>query len=164
MARFRAFAIVLTASVLSCIAQAADRVTLVREAVIYLSPATDTAKLGNAERGRELVILETTRGWVHVEALLGPVNTPDPAMIEDDENAEKTVTGWVQDKGVVRPSTPDGDKIIYGEAVSSEDEASRRHGRRGAAQDAMRLYRRVYDEFPGSPLASEALYRAADIR
>jgi hypothetical protein len=164
MARFHAIAIGFTVAALCCIAHAADRVTLVREAVIYLSPATDSAKLGNAERGRELVILETTRGWVHVEALLGPVNTPDPAMIEDDENAEKTVTGWVQDKGVIRASTPDGDKIIYGEAVSSEDEGSRRHGRRGAPQDAMRLYRRVYDEFPASPLAGEALYRAADIR
>jgi outer membrane protein assembly factor BamD (BamD/ComL family) len=28
----------------------------------------------------------------------------------------------------------------------------------------MRLYRRVYDEFPNSPLAGEALYRAADVR
>ncbi len=143
---------------------AADRVTTVRDAVIYLSPATDSAKLGTAERGRELVILENTRGWVHVEALLGFTNTPDPAMIEDEDAEQKTVTGWIQDKGIVRPNTPDGDKIIYGEAVSSEDQASRAHGRRGAAQDAMRLYRRVYDEFPSSPLAGEALYRAADVR
>ena len=41
--------------------------------------------------------------------------------------------------------------------------ASRR-GRRDAAQDAMRLYYRVYDLMPTSPLAAEALYRAADIR
>ncbi len=155
----------IAAAVLLCgSALAADRATLVREAVIYLSPATDSAKLGNAERGRELVILENTRGWVHVEALLGFANTPDPEMVEDEDAEQKTVTGWVQDKGVVRSSTPDGDKIIYGEAVSSEDQASRAHGRRGAAQDAMRLYRRVYDDFPNSPLAGEALYRAADIR
>jgi hypothetical protein len=64
----------------------------------------------------------------------------------------------------VRASTPKGDEILYGEAADSEDEGSRRHGRRGAAQDAMRLYRRVYDYFPGSPLAAQALYRAADIR
>jgi hypothetical protein len=158
------FLMMLAVLLLGSLAQAADRVTLVREAVIYLNPATDSAKLGNAERGRELVILETTRGWVHVEALLGYTNTPDPAMIEDEDADQKTVTGWIQDKGIIRPNTPDGDKIVYGEAVASEDEASRRHGRRGAAQDAMRLYRRVYDEFPGSPVAGEALYRAADIR
>jgi hypothetical protein len=154
----------LLALLLSTSLWAADRATVVRQAVLYLSPATDSAKLGTAERGRELIILETTRGWVHVEALLGFANTPDPAMIEDDDAEQKTVTGWVQDKGVVRSSTPDGDKIVYGEAVSSEDQASRAHGRRGAAQDAMRLYRRVYDEFPTSPLAGEVLYRAADIR
>lgn len=143
---------------------AAERAALVREAVVYLSPDTSSAKLANAERGRELIILETTRNWVHVEALLGPAQTPDAAFVEEEENAQKTVTGWVQDKGVVRPSTPDGDKILYGEAADSEDQASRRHGRRGAAQDAMRLYRRVYDDFPNSPLAGQSLYRAADIR
>jgi hypothetical protein len=149
---------------LSSSALAAERATLVREAVIYLSPDSGSAKLGNAERGRELVILETSRNWVHVEALLGPQRAPDAAFIEDDEEQEKTITGWVQGKGVVGASVPNGDKIVFGEAASSEDEASRRGGRKGAAQDAMRLYRRVYDYFPGSPLAGEALYRAADIR
>jgi TolA-binding protein len=64
----------------------------------------------------------------------------------------------------VRTSAPQGDRILFGEAVNSEDEASRRHGRRGAADDARRLYYRVYDYFPNSPLAGEALYRAADIQ
>ena len=71
--------------------------------------------------------------WVHVEANL---------------TEERTVTGWVLDKGVVRASTPNGDKILFGEAVDSEDQASRRHGRNGAAQDAMRLYYRVCRIFP----------------
>jgi outer membrane protein assembly factor BamD (BamD/ComL family) len=61
-------------------------------------------------------------------------------------------------------SNPNGDKIIFGEAADSEDQASRRLGRRNAAQDAMRLYYRVYDLFPNSPLAAEGLYRSADIR
>ncbi len=67
-------------------------------------------------------------------------------------------------KALVTTLTPNGDKIIFGEAADSEDQASRRRGRRDAAQDAMRLYYRVYDLFPSSPLAAEALYRAADIR
>ena len=46
----------------------------------------------------------------------------------------------------------------------SEDEASRSHGRRGAAQDAMRLYYAVAEYFPTSPLAGEGMYRSADIR
>ena len=83
---------------------------------------------------------------------------------EDEENEPKTVTGWLPGKAIVTNSTPDGDKIIFGEASDSEDEASRRRGRRDAAQDAMRLYYRIYDLFPTSPLAAEGLYRAADIR
>ena len=64
----------------------------------------------------------------------------------------------------MQASTPNGDKILYGEAVDSEDQASQRRGRRGAAQDAMRLYYRVADYFPTSPLAAQAMYRSADIR
>ena len=47
---------------------------------------------------------------------------------------------------------------------TSEYQASERGGRRGAAQDALRLYSAVAEYFPSSPLAAEAAYRAADIR
>ena len=137
---------ILVTAIMCPLAFAAERATLVREAVIYISPDSSSAKLGNAERGRELIILETSRDWIHVSALLGPQRAPDAAFIEDDdEDQQKTITGWVQGKGVVGASVPNGDKIIYGEAANSEDQASRRGGRRGAAQDAMRLYRRVFD-------------------
>lgn len=129
---------------------AGEHGTLIRVANIYLSPDTGSTKLAEIERGRELVVLEnSSNGWAHVEALL---------------NEEKTVSGWILDKGFVRSTNPDGDKIVFGEAADSEDEASRRHGRRGADKDALRLYYRVYDLFPNSPLAGESLYRAADIR
>jgi hypothetical protein len=143
---------------------AADHGTSVREAILYLSPDTNSNKLAQIERGRELILLDKTPNWLHVEALLGSSLTPDPAFVFDDEQQGKTITGWVLDTGVVWSSTPNGDRILFGAAVDSEDEASRRHGRRGAAQDALRLYRRTYDIFPASPLAGEALYRAADIR
>jgi outer membrane protein assembly factor BamD (BamD/ComL family) len=143
---------------------AADRGTIVREAVIYLSPDTASSKLAQVERGRELILLDKSRNWLHVEALLGSAKTLDPAFVLEDEDEGKTISGWVLDTGVVWASTPNGDRILFGAAVDSEDEASRRHGRRGAAQDASRLYRRIYDIFPTAPLAGEALYRAADIR
>ena len=146
-------------------ALAADRGTIVREAVIYISPDGSSHKLAQAERGRELILLDKSHNWVQVEALLGYVNNPDPAFVSDDDDAErKTVSGWILDAGIVWPSTPNGDRIVFGAAVDAEDAASQRHGRRGAAQDALRLYRRVYDIFPNSPLAGEALYRAADIK
>ena len=91
---------------------AAERAALVREAIIYLSPDVNSSKLGQAERGREMVILENTRGWIHVEALLGPARPPDAAIVDDEEDSEKTITGWIQDKGTVRASTPKGDEIL----------------------------------------------------
>lgn len=143
---------------------AAERGVLVRQAVVYLSPDTSATKLAEVERGRELLLLERNRNWLHVEALLGFARTPDPAFVEEEDIAGKTVTGWVLDTGVVWASTPNGDRILFGAAADSEDEASRRYGRKGAAQDALRLYYRVYDQFPNSALAGESLYRAADIR
>jgi hypothetical protein len=139
----------------------APRGTLVHEETIRVSPGADAARLGEAGRGHELVILDSSRDWSHVEAIIA-----EPRRESDDEEEQegKTITGWVQSKALVTNSTPNGDKIVFGEAADSEDQASRRHGRRDAAQDAMRLYYRVYDLFPTSPLAAEGLYRAADIR
>jgi hypothetical protein len=140
----------------------APRGTLVHEESLRVSPGADAAKVGEAGRGHELVILDSSSGWTHVEAI---IREPRKDEDEDDPESEgKTITGWVLNKALVTISTPDGDKIVFGEAVDSEDQASRRRGRRDAAQDALRLYYRVYDLFPNSPLAPEGLYRAADIR
>jgi outer membrane protein assembly factor BamD (BamD/ComL family) len=143
---------------------AAERGTLVREAVLYLSPDANSSKLAQVERGRVLILLEKSPGWLHVEALVGSERSPDSAFVFEDEDQGKTITGWVLDSGVVWATTPNGDRVLFGAAADSEDEASRRHGRRGAANDALRLYRRVFDIFPTSSLASEGLYRAADIQ
>jgi len=125
------------------------RATTIRVSALYLSPDTSSTKLADIDRGREVIYLETSNSWVHVEANL---------------TEERTVTGWLESKGLVQSTTPDGDKILFGEAVDSEDQASQRNGRRYAAQDAMRLYAEVAELFPQSPLAGEAMYRSADIR
>ncbi len=140
----------------------AQRGTLVHEETIRVAPSADAAKLGQAARGHELIILDTSRDWVHVQAILRQARNEEG--LTDEEAEAKTISGWVLAKGLVSMTTQDGDKIIFGEAADSEDQASRRRGRRDAAQDAMRLYYRVYDLMPTSPLAAEALYRAADIR
>jgi len=161
---FREFSVLIFAAMFSTAAAFAQapRGTLIHEESIRVSPSADTAKLGTAGRGHELVILDSSRDWTHVEAILG--NPRRDADEEDGESQGKTISGWVLTKALVTTTTPNGDKIVFGEAVNSEDEASRRRGRRDAAQDAMRLYYRVYDLFPTSPLAAEGLYRAADIR
>ena len=129
----------------------AVRATTIRVAPIYLSPDTSSAKLADVDRGREVIFLDTATNntWAHVEVNL---------------TEERTVTGWMQNIGIVAANTPNGDKVLFGEAVDSEDQASQRNGRRYAAQDAMRLYAEVAELFPQSPLAGEGMYRSADIR
>ncbi len=122
----------------------------IREATIYVAPDQRSAKVGSVVRGREVAILETSGKFLHILIIAQGPNIPN-------------TSGWILDKGIIRGNTPDGDKILYGEAVDSENEASKRRGRRGAAEDALRLYRRVYDYFPQSPLAGEAMFRSADI-
>jgi len=135
---------------------AAEHGTLVRGAILYVAPGSTAEKLMQVERGRDMVVLERTnmdnKPWVKVFV----------TIIQGE--SQRDVTGWVLAKGVVTVSTPNGDQIIYGEAVDSENQAEQRGGRKGAAQDAMRLYYRMWEYFPNSPLAGEALWRSADIR
>ena len=132
-----------------------ERGIIIREAVIYVAPDASSAKLSNVTRGREVAVVERSGNWANVVATV---------EVDPDQETDRNVTGWVVDKGIISASTPDGDKIIFGEAVDSEAEASRRGGRKGSAQDAMRLYGRLAEYFPNSPLAAESAYRSADIR
>ncbi|MEY2413609.1 MAG: hypothetical protein QOD84_2215 [Acidobacteriaceae bacterium] len=123
--------------------------TNLRAGSIYLSPDPNSTKLSEVDRGREIVVLETSRDWAHVQINLAE---------------ERSISGWMPANGIVQASTPNGDKILFGEAIDSEEQASRNNGRHGAAQDALRLYYQVFELFPSSPLAAEAAYRSADIR
>ncbi len=127
----------------------AERAIMQREANIYVSPDVKSQKMGKVTRGREVVLLETSRTFVKVLAEL---------------DNDRSVSGWIVDKGIVRTSTPNGDKILFGEAVDAENEATRRGGRKGADKDALRLYYRLAEYFPKSDVAGEAAWRAADIR
>jgi outer membrane protein assembly factor BamD (BamD/ComL family) len=127
---------------------ATDRGVFVYPGNIYIAPDGNSAKLTTADRGIETVVFEKSGEWAHVMASL---------------TAEKDITGWAQEKYVVHASTPNGDRVVFGAAADAETEASRRHARRGAAEEAMRLYARMAEFWPQSPLAGEAAYRAADI-
>jgi hypothetical protein len=122
---------------------------LVREAPLYVQPDTGSARLDSVQRGREVAIMDQSKNMLKVFAEMGQ---------------GRSVTGWVVDKGLVRDDQPNADRIVFGEAADSEAEASKRGGRKGADRDALRLYLHLYDHFPKSPLAGEALWRAADIQ
>src|SRR5947209_4447747 len=131
--------------------------TNVREVTLHVSPGNNTEKLVKLERRRDLVILAQTNidnlPWLTVYA-----------TIPQEERAPREITGWTTASGIVIASTPNGDQVIFGEAVDSESQAEQRGGRKGAAQDAMRLYYRLTEIFPNSSLAGEAQWRSADIR
>ncbi len=150
------FKLFLLPALLLSTAFAAEHGTLVRAGTLYVAPGTTSAKLMQVERGRDMVVLEHTNMdnnvWIKVFV----------TIIQGE--SQRDVTGWVTSNGLVGASTPNGDQIIFGEAVDSENQAEQRGGRKGAAQDAMRLYYRLWDIFPNSPLAGEALWRSADIR
>src|SRR5258708_95899 len=135
--------------VLQSIAIAAERGVLMRETPLYIQRDTKSERIMLAPSGYEVALLERSSNYLHVSVFV--------------EEGQET-TGWMLDRGAIFPTTPNGDHILFGEAVDSEDQASRRSGRKGAAKDAYRLYARMAEYFPGSPLAREALYRAADIR
>ena len=150
------FSFFLLLALLPAAAFGAEHGTLVRAATLYVSPGATAEKLLQVERGRDMVVLEHTNmdnsPWIKVFV----------TIVQGE--SQRDVTGWVTAKGMVTASTPNGDQVIFGEAVDSENQAEQRGGRKGAAQDAMRLYYRLFDIFPNSPLAGEALWRSADIR
>src|SRR5258707_2289568 len=143
----------------SAIALAAEQehATLIREESLYVSAGANAQKTAQAGRGSALTILERSQAdgqpWMKI------------SMAADQQaQVSKEVTGWIPGKTVITASTANGDEVIFGQAVDSERQAEERGGRKGAAEDALRLYSRVPELFPGSPLAAEAMWRAADIR
>src|SRR5262249_21421217 len=133
-----------------------EHATLIREDPLYSSPGTGSQRVGQVQRGRGLTVLERSSAdgqpWFKV------------SLAADEAQVSREITGWVPGQSMIAASTANGDEIVFGQAVASEHQAEERGGRRGAAQDAMRLYARVAELFPGSPRAVEAAWRSADIR
>lgn len=142
----------------------AARATVLHEANVYVAADPDSQRISLVTPGHEVVIVERSGPWVKVFA---NTDIEDDAEEKPEFSSDETATpasGWIRDKGVVGLTTPGGDVILYGTAAGLEDEASRPHAPKGAAQAAHLLYRRVSEYYPDSPLAPEAAWRSADIR
>lgn len=147
---------VATAFMASAFAAEGEHATLIREEALLSSAGANGQKIVQVDRGSALTIMERSQAdgqpWVKISMAL-----------DQQAQVSREVTGWLPAKTVVTASTANGDEIIFGQAVDSERQAEERGGRKGAARDAWRLYARVPKLFPGSPLAAEAMWRAADI-
>ena len=145
---------------------AGPRATVLRITWLYVTPDSSAQKVDKVQIGREMVIAEKSGPWMRVyantdiEELHSDKDTP---MVGSDE-ATPPISGWIEAKGVVEETTPNGDQILMGAAANQEALASNPRGPANAAQSARLLYRRVAEMFPNSPLAPEAAWRAADIQ
>jgi outer membrane protein assembly factor BamD (BamD/ComL family) len=141
------------------------RATLVHPAIVYITADDSAGHLAEVDPGHEVVVIERNGAWVRVFA-----NTDTPDKEDDADQPEFSAdaptpeSGWIHDKGIVTAATKDGDAILYGMAANLEDLAAEPHAPKDAAEEAHLLYKRVAEYFPDSPLAAEAMFRAADVR
>ena len=95
--------------------------------MLYVSPDTSSQKVDRVQIGREMVVAEKSGPWMRVYAntdieeehiratspMFGSNDTPPP------------ISGWMEAKGVVEETTPNGDQVLMGSAANQEALASR---------------------------------------
>ncbi|HET6170250.1 MAG TPA: hypothetical protein VFE01_08720, partial [Terracidiphilus sp.] len=136
---------------------AGPRATVLRVTPLFVSPDMHAQKVDRVQIGREMVVAEKSGPWVRVYAntdieeehqsdtpVFGTTDTPPP------------ISGWMESKGVVQDTTPNGDQVLMGAAANEEALASDPRGPVNAARSAHLLYRRLAEMFPNSPLAPDA--------
>jgi hypothetical protein len=144
---------------------AGPRATSLRVAWLYVAPDTGGQKVDRVQIGREMVVAEKSGPWIRVYANtdVQEVSEKDAPLIGSPQDTPPPISGWMEAKGVVIETTPNGDQVLMGDAANQEALANDPRGPAQAAQTARLLYRRVVEMFPDSPLAAEAAWRAADI-
>ena len=94
---------------------AGPRATALRVTPLYVSPDMNAQKVDRVQIGREMVVAEKSGPWVRVYAntdieeehqsdtpVFGTSDTPPP------------ISGWMEAKGVVEDTTPNGDQVSDG--------------------------------------------------
>jgi len=142
---------------------AGPRAAALRVSILYVAPDPSSEKVDRVQIGREMVVAEKSGHWLRVYANtdIEEVRGKD-APVFDTNDTPPPVSGWMEAKGVVIETTPNGDQILMGEAANQESLASDPRGPANAAKSARLLYRRLVEMFPNSPLVPEAAWRAAD--
>ena len=145
---------------------AGPRAAALRITWLYITPSTSAQKVDKLQIGREIVVAEKSGAWLRVY-----INTDIEEQHSDKDEpwvggdaATPPVSGWIEAKGVVEETVPNGDQILMGAAANQEADASNPRGAANAAQSARLLYRRLVEMFPNSPLVPDAMWRAADIQ
>jgi hypothetical protein len=146
---------------------AGPRAVVLRVTWLYVAADLNSQKMDRVQIGREMVIAEHNGPWMRVYAntdIQLEHESPDTPLIGSPDSIPPPVSGWIEAKGVVIETTPNGEQILMGEAANEESLANDPRGPANAAKSARLLYRRIVEMFPNSPLAPEAAWRAADIQ
>ena len=146
---------------------APNRATLLHTANVYVSANADSPPILTIAPGHEIIIDARNGAWLDIFANTETPEDADPNSkpeFTEPVHANAPSAGWIRDKGVVGPSTPNGDTLLFGAAAESEAQAQQPHAPAGAAETAHLLYRRLLDYFPDSRYAPQAAFRAADLR
>ncbi|HKF50200.1 MAG TPA: hypothetical protein VKB38_22760 [Terracidiphilus sp.] len=145
---------------------AGPRATALRVTWLYVSPDKSAQKVSRVATGREMVVAEKSGNWLRVYANtdVREVHSDQDEPVIGSDDTTPPISGWMEARGIVEETTPNGDQILMGEAANQEAAASDPRGPANAAQSARLLYRRIVEMFPNSPLAAEAAWRAADIQ
>lgn len=114
-----------------------------REGKLFLKPDTSSAVVGEVRPGDLVAIFERSPGFARVFV---------------------HASGWMVDQGLLPLANPKAPEVLLGAAAQLQSQAESYSGQTQTAKDAARLFFQVYEYFPQSPQAAEALYRAADIR
>ena len=115
---------------------AGPRATALQVTWLYVSPDKTAQKLERVQIGREMVVAEKSGPWLRVFANTdvdeARGNGDDEPVIS--ETTAPPISGWIEARGIVEETTPDGDQIIMGEAENQEARGQRsaRAGARGA--------------------------------
>jgi hypothetical protein len=145
---------------------AGPRATALQVTWLYVTPDLSAQKLTRVQIGREMVVAERSGPWLRVYANtdIEEDRSRDQPIFGDASDTPPPISGWIQAKGVIEDTTPNGDQILMGAAANQEALALDPRGPQNAAQSARLLYRRLAEMFPNSPLAGQAAWRAADIQ
>ncbi len=147
-------------------ANRADRATLLHNASVYATADSADPPIASITPGHEVVVNQKNGPWLSVFANTDQKeeDADDKPEFTDPHVQSQPSSGWIRDKGVVGPKTPQGAVVLFGTAADMEAQAAEPHAPAGAAESASLLYRRVWEYYPDSPLAPEAAFRSADIR
>lgn len=144
---------------------AGPRATCLRVTWLYITPSVTAQKVDKVQIGREMVVAEKSGSWLRVYANtdIEEIHSDKDEPLVGGNATAPPISGWIEAKGVVEETTPNGDAILLGAAANQEAAAADPRGPANAAQSARLLYRRLVEMFPKSPLVPEAAWRAADI-